>query len=236
VTEQRQELAQSRRRLLIDTVGITVSGAPFGIVYGVAARGVGYTPLDAGFTSLIVFAGGAQFAAAAALGAGVSWASIVVIVAFINARHLFYGAALAPYLSGLPRLVRAALAYVLDDETFALSIGHFRRIGGVDVRGYLIAALLGTYVPWIGGTVIGASAGAAIPDPAVLGLDVIYAAAMGGLAIILVRARSEVVAAVLGAVSAVALALATNATAGMIGGALIGSIVAFFVPDAGDEP
>jgi 4-azaleucine resistance transporter AzlC len=231
VTEATDTVAASRRRLLLDTLGIAVAGVPFGLIYGVAARGVGYTPLDAGLTSLFVFAGGAQFAAAAALGAGASWGTVVLITAFINGRHLFYGAVLAPYVADLPRLTRAAMAHVLDDETFALSINHFRRIGRRDLRAYAIAALLGTFVPWIGATFVGAAVGAQIPDPAKFGLDVSYPAAMGGLAIVLARARSEVAAAVIAAISAVAVALATNATIGIVGGALLGSIVAFALPD-----
>jgi 4-azaleucine resistance transporter AzlC len=216
-----------------DSVGIFASGIAFGLVYGVAARSVGYTPLDAGLTSLVVFAGGAQFAAAAALGAGASWATIVAIVAFINARHFFYGAALAPYLSSERRAVRAILAHVLDDETFALSIAHFRRIGRGDVRGYVMAALA-TFAPWAPFTFIGAWLGSAIPDPARLGLDVIFPASMGGLAILLIRGRAEAVAAAIGAVTAVAVALATNPTAGIIGGALAGSVLAMGLP-AKDE-
>ena len=50
------------------------------------------------------------------------------LTGFLNARHLLYAAALAPYVADRPRWLRAGMAQVLTDEAFALAIAHFRRV------------------------------------------------------------------------------------------------------------
>jgi 4-azaleucine resistance transporter AzlC len=222
-------LAASRRRLLLDSLGIMVSASGFGLVYGLSARAAGFSPVEAGAMSLLVFAGASQFVAVGYVVGGLSWLGIVLLTAFLNARHMLYSAALAPYLTGTPRLQRAAMAHVLTDEAFALAIAHFRRIGRADVRGYWLGAILSTFIPWNVATLVGVTIGGSIPDPARFGLDVIFPAAMGGLAVGLITGRRELVAAVVGAVVGVAVGLAWDPAAGIIAGGLIGPVVGMAV-------
>ena len=100
------------------------------------------------------------------------------------------------------------MAHVLTDEAFALAIAHFRRLGRADERGYWIAAIGSTFIPWNLATLAGVRLGGQIPDPARLGLDVIFPAAMVGLAVGLITGRRELVAAIVGAAIAVVVALA----------------------------
>src|SRR4029078_12765587 len=92
-------LADSRRRLLMDSLGIMVSAGGFGLVYGLSARTAGFSPLEASAMSVLVFAGASQFVAVGYVLGGFSWLAIVLLTAFLNARHLLYAAALAPYLA-----------------------------------------------------------------------------------------------------------------------------------------
>ena len=219
-------LSASRRRLVADTVGITLSAAGFGLVYGLAARAAGFSLVEAGAMSLFVFGGASQFAAVGYVANGYPWLGIVLLTALINSRHLLYGTVLRPYLADRPWPLRALMAHALNDETFAISIAHFRRIGRADVPGYAIAALGGTFVPWIGATLVGTALGAGIPDPARFGLDVIFPAAMAGLAVGLLTERRDFVAAVSGAVIAVGVSLAINPALGIVSGGLAGPVVA----------
>jgi predicted branched-subunit amino acid permease len=155
----------------------------------------------------------------------ISIAAIVALTAFLNARHLLYAAALAPYLTDRPRWVRAALAHLLTDEAFALAIAHFRRIGRGDVRGYLTGAFVSTFIPWNIATLVGVTIGGSIPEPSRFGLDVIFPAAMGGLAVGLITGRRELVAAVTGAVVAVGIGLAWDPAAGIIAGGVLAPLV-----------
>lgn len=222
-------LAASRRRLVQDSLGIMVSAAGFGLVYGLAARAAFFSPAEAGAMSVLVFAGAAQFAAVGYVAGGFSWLAIVALTAFLNARHLLYAAALAPYLADRPRWVRAGMAHLLTDEAFALAIAHFRRIGRADVRGYLIGAVVSTFIPWNVATLVGVTIGGSIPEPGRFGLDVIFPAAMGGLAVGLITGRRELVAAVSGAVLAVGIGLAWDPAAGIIAGGLIAPLLGMAV-------
>ena len=236
-TDGGDDLARSRRRLQLDGLGIIASAGGFGFVYGLAARAAGFSPLESSGMSVIVFAGAAQFAAVGYVLGGFSWLGIVVLTAFLNARHFLYSAALAPYLGDVPRPVRAVMAHVLTDEAFALTIAHFRRIGRADTWGYWWAAIMTTFIPWNVASILGSLVGGQIPDPSRFGLDVIFPAAMAGLAVGLVTGRRELVAAVVGAVAAVGVGLAWDPAAGIIAGGLLGPLAGLATPRrASDRP
>jgi 4-azaleucine resistance transporter AzlC len=213
----------------LDVVGITLSIAAFGIVYGITARETGLSVIEAMAMSALPFAGASQFAALGYLEQGLSWAVIVGLTALLNARHLLYSAALVPYLSDASLRQRAAMAQVLTDEAFALSTNHFRRLGRTDVTGYWIAALVGVYVPWNIGTALGAVAGDLIPEPSRLGLDVVFPASMAGLAVGLVTGRRSLVASCAGVAIGLAVALLAGPGVGVVAGGLLGPAVALVV-------
>ena len=220
----------SRRRLTLDGIGIAVLATGFGIVFGLAARDAGYSAVETLAMSTLVFAGAAQLAATGLVAAGAGWPVIVLLTGLLNARHLLYAAALAPWLRELPRPLRAAVAHVLTDESFALSLVHFRRAGRADLAGYAIAGIGVTFIPWNVATLVGFFGGEAVPEPRVLALDVIFPAAMAGLAVGLVSGRRELVAAVVGATVAVGLGLAIEPSVGIVAGGLVGPLAGMAVP------
>ena len=223
-------LAASRRRLIGDALGIAASAVAFGFVYGLAAQRAGFSPVEAVAMSTLVFAGAAQFAAVGYIVGGLAWPAIVVLTGLLNARHLLYSAALAPWLREIPLLRRAVMAHLLTDEAFALSIAHFTRIGRTDERGYWIAAIGSTFIPWNLATLGGAVVGREIPSPERFGLDIVFPAAMVGLAAGLLAGRREVVAAIAGAVLGVAVGLAVAPSVGIIAGGILGPIAGLLVP------
>jgi 4-azaleucine resistance transporter AzlC len=230
------DLRASRRQLVQDSLGIMASAGGFGLVYGITAQAAGFSPLEASAMSLLVFAGASQFVAIGYVAGGFSWLVIVGLTAFLNARHLLYSAALAPYFTDKPRWLRALMAHAMTDEAFALAIAHFRRIGRADVPGYWLGAFVSTFVPWNVATLIGVTIGGSIPDPARFGLDVIFPAAMGGLAVGLITGRRELVAAISGALIAVAIALAWDPAAGIIAGGVLGPVAGMAMrPGRGDH-
>lgn len=229
------DLAASRRQLLLDSFGIMVSAGGFGLVYGLSAGEAGFSPIEAGAMSILVFAGAAQFVAIGYVLSGMGWAAIVGLTAFLQARHLLYAAALAPYVTDTPRWVRAVMAHLLTDEAFALAVAHFRRLGRGDVRGYFIGAVVSTLIPWNVATLVGVTIGGSIPAPERFGLDVIFPAAMAGLAVGLLTGRREIVAAVAGAAIGVAIALAWDPTAGVIVGGVLGPAVGLAVRPSAKE-
>lgn len=223
-------VAGSRRQLAVGALGIGFSAVGFGFVYGLSAREAGFSPIEAVAMSTLVFGGAAQFAAIGYVASGLAWPGILLLTALLNARHLLYSAALAPWLAGIPRLRRALMAHLLTDEAFALSIAHFGRLGRTDERGYWIAAIVSTFIPWNVATLLGATVGAQIPDPTRFGLDVVFPAAMVGLAVGLVTGRRELVAAISGAILGVATSLVVGPGIGVIAGGLVGPLIGLAVP------
>jgi len=230
VTEQ-IELRASRRQLLADSVGLAVGAVGFGFVYGLAARDAGFSPIEAVAMSSIVYAGAAQFAAVGYVASGLAWPGIILLTALLNARHLLYSAALRPWVREVPLPRRAVMAHLLTDESFALAISHFRRLGRTDERGFWIAALGPDGIfTWVLASLAGVVLGAQIPEPERLGIDVIFPAAMIGLAVGLITGRRELVAAIVGAGVAVGVALVTSPSVGIVSGGIVGPLVALLVP------
>lgn len=200
----------------------------FGVVYGLAARDAGLTLPEAVAMSVFVFAGSSQFVAAGLVAQGATWPAIVLLTALLNSRHLLYSAALVPWLRARPAPERAAMAYGLTDEGFALSIHHFGRVGRVDGPGYWLA-VLAVWIPWNVATIVGVVGGGAVPEPERLGLDVVFPAAMAGLAALLIHCRRDVVAAAAGVAIGIGLGLAVDPAVGIVAGGLGGPLVALLL-------
>lgn len=99
---------------MLEGLGIVLSVAAFGIVYGLAAREAGLSAVEALAMSVIVLAGASQFAALGLVSGGASWPAIVLLTLFLNARHVLYAASLAPWFQARSRRERLASAYLPD--------------------------------------------------------------------------------------------------------------------------
>ena len=222
---------------MTEGAGIIVSAAGFGFVYGLAANKAGFSPVEAFAMSTLVFAGAAQFAAVGYVAGGLAWPGIVLLTALLNARHVLYSAALAPWIRDRSFIERALAAHFLTDESFALTMAHFRRLGRADMWGYWFAAIATTLIPWNLSTLAGVLVGGSIVEPKQFGIDVIFPAAMIGLAVGLITGRREIVAAVSGAAVGVIVGLVIGPAIGIIAGGLIGPAIGLLVPaTAAPEP
>jgi predicted branched-subunit amino acid permease len=229
-------LRRARRQLVLDALGIIVSSAGFGFVYGLTARTAGhFSPVEATAMSLIAFGGAAQFAAIGYVASGLAWPAIGLLTFLLNARHVLYSAALAPWFRGRSFGERAVAAHLLTDESFALAIAHFRRVGRFDPVGYWYPAIVATLIPWNLATFAGVTLGDAIVEPSRFGIDVIFPAAMAGLCVGLVSGRRELVAAIAGAAIAVSASLLIGQTIGIIAGGIVGPVVGLLVPGTGRD-
>jgi branched chain amino acid efflux pump len=225
------ELRDARRKIVVDGLAMIVSAGGFGFVYGLTARTeAGFSPIDVMAMSVLVFAGAAQFAAIGYVASGLPWLAIGVLTGLLNARHILYSASLAPWFRGRSFGERALAAHVLTDEAYALSIAHFRRLGRFDAFGYWYAGIVVDFIPWFLATLAGAVIGKAIVDPDRLGIDVIFPAAMIGLAVGLISGRRELAAAIAGGVVGVTVSLAVSTTVGVIAGGVIGPAIGLLVP------
>ncbi len=226
-------LGRARRQLVLDGLGIIISATGFGFVYGLTARTAGhFSPIEAMAMSLIAFGGAAQFAVIGFVATGLGWPVIGLLTFLLNARHVLYSAALAPWFRGRSVAERALAAHLLTDESFALAIAHFRRLGRFDSVGYWYPAIVTTLIPWNLATFAGVMLGDAIIEPRRFGIDVIFPAAMAGLAVGLISGRRELVAALAGAAIGVVSSLALSPTIGVIAGGVLGPLVGLLVQPA----
>jgi 4-azaleucine resistance transporter AzlC len=183
-------------------LGLPYAAAGFllSLSFGVLAREAGFSAVQAMVTSLIVFAGSAQFAVIAILLGGGGLVPAVAASGLMNARFLPMGIALAPSLPGGP-LKRAAQGQAVVDASWVLAN---RRDGTFD-RWLLFGSTAPQYVTWFCGTAVGALAGDGIFNPERLGLDAIFPAFFLVLLIGELKDRHTRVVALVGAVIALAL-------------------------------
>lgn len=165
---------------------------PIGLSLGVLARQAGFTPLDIGLMSLLVFAGGAQFIGVAMIGAKAAPASIILTTFVVNFRHLLMSSALAVHLRGAHKPFLALFAYGVTDESFAVNLRRFRE--GWDARRALVVNHLSNGV-WITSTIVGAMAGSLVP-PGAAGIDFALPAMFIALLVFQVQSRIHVITAV----------------------------------------
>jgi 4-azaleucine resistance transporter AzlC len=143
---------------------------PFGMIYGILALSAGLSPLDAQAMSSVVFAGSSQFMIAKLVSAATPSLIIILTGFVINLRHALYSASLAPYTKHLPPAWKAALAYLLTDEAYAVSIIHYQRPGEITHKHWFVfGAGLALWTSWQISTGVGIFLGAQIP--AAWGLD-----------------------------------------------------------------
>ena len=225
---------ESRRQLAGDALAIAAYALPVGLVYGLLALKAHFSLADVVVSCLVVLAGGAQFAAAGLVKDHAPWVAIAGVTLLVNARHLLYSASIAPYAAKRPWLERAVMAHFLTDETFALSLAHFRRIGRFDARGYWIGAMV-ILVPWTVGSAVGFLAAGAV-DTTRLGLDVAFPAAMAGLSLGMVSGRRDIAAAAGAVLVAVPVGLLAGTSVGLVAGAVVGPLIGLAVPAKPGQP
>lgn len=180
----------------------------FGVSYGVLAETAGMGSLAPVAMSATTFAGSAQFAAASVLASGGSAATAIVAALLLNARYAPIGVTVAPWITGgfWSRLFHA---HLIVDESWAVAAeGEGRWNPRV-----LVAAGVGIWIAWVGGTLVGVLFGDVLGDPSRWGLDAAFPALFVALLAPQVRDRTPRLAAAIGA--AVGLALTPFVPAGV---------------------
>lgn len=144
------DLGAATRTALRDIAPCVVAIVPFGLAVGSASAVAGLTGFQAIFGAAILLAGSGQLAAVQAIGDGEGVVAVAVVVALVNMRFMFYGAAMAHWFHGAGRLKRLLLVYPIVDQTFMLCQQRFETITDLAWRQrYFVvatAALGGTFV------------------------------------------------------------------------------------------
>ena len=172
----------------------------FGVSFGVLARSAGLDAWATTAMSLTTFAGSAQFAAVSILGACGGVTAAVVAAILLNARYVALGVSVASVFRG-PAVRRLLESQLVIDESWALGTTAPGRFD----RRLLLGAGAVCYLFWVLGTAVGVLGASALGDPTVLGLDAAFPALFMALLVAQLGSRRAVLAAVGGALVALAL-------------------------------
>jgi len=187
----------SFRRGLRDGLPIFVAVGTLGVAFGILALEAGFSGWIAIVASIVVVSGAAQFALVGLAGAGII--PILVATTGLALRHVPMSARLSELIGERPRSTRLAMAYVLVDETFGLTIAASDR-GETDLVAYKAAADLLLYSAWVLGTVLGVVVGGRVV-PSAWGAEVFFAVLFLGLAAPLLRRRWDLAVAVIAVIA-----------------------------------
>ncbi len=187
---------------LIDALPFLLSTLILSATFGAAAIGAGLGPLTAVTTSIIVYSGSGQFAALPLWRESIAVLGLSTFV--LSLRFLLMTASMAPRVAAAPLWLRAALAFCLTDENYALTVS--RRKGELEPD-YLVGTWVVIYGSWVVGTAIGALLGAQVPIAWIGPLSAVFPIVFLVLIVLVCTTRVAAVVAVLGAVLGVVGAL-----------------------------
>jgi 4-azaleucine resistance transporter AzlC len=180
----RREMADGVR----DILPPMIAAAPIGLLYGALAVGKGMTQLEAGVSSLLIFAGGAQFAALELWRSPPPVLALAFSTLLINARHILMGASLKPKLDRFSPFQRAFGVFFMADENWAMAERRAR--GQPLTTAYYFAMSVVFWANWNLWTALGAVGGALMGDPKRIGADFAFTALFIGLVAGFWRGRS----------------------------------------------
>jgi 4-azaleucine resistance transporter AzlC len=141
---------------------------PVGIAFGILARTVGFSTLQAVVCSATALAGAGQLIAVAVLGTGASVATVLVATTVVNLRYVLFAATLSPYLRDVSAPKQAGIAFTLTDETFAVNIAEHRL--GLSSPASMLGVGFIAWTGWVLGTFLGAWGADWIGDPSRFGV------------------------------------------------------------------
>ncbi|WP_299151956.1 AzlC family ABC transporter permease [uncultured Tateyamaria sp.] len=144
---------------------VAVAG-PFAALFGVLATEAGLSVFEVMSFSLVVIAGAAQFTALQLMQDEAPTIIVLMSALAVNLRVAMYSAALTPYLGGAPLWQRIFAAYLLVDQSYALSHAKFEATPELSVpqrMAYYFGTCTLVMIVWFAGSYAGAALGTALP-------------------------------------------------------------------------
>ena len=149
---------------VIDVSPLMIPVVPFGLIFGVLAIDIGFTPLETMGMSLIIFGGASQIVLLQLFSGGASSLVIISSVGAVNSRHLLYGAVVSEHLSDLKLIWKIVISYFLIDQAFARSNEYLKNNKEKNKYFHLIGGGATCWIVWQTTTFLGIILGAAIPE------------------------------------------------------------------------
>lgn len=150
-------MKSSFKKAFFDTLPVLAGFIVLGIAYGMLFVEKGYQWYYAVLSSLLIYAGSAQFVAVSLLATDINLINLFLIIFVINIRYIFYGISMLNRYNKANK-VKSFLIFGLTDETFALLVDSKQ-----DDK-YMFFVTLLNYIYWALGTFIGS----------IIGSDVVF--------------------------------------------------------------
>lgn len=144
-----------------DTLPVMTGYVFLGFGFGILMHRSGFGVFWSAAMSLFIYAGSMQYVAVGLLTGGADLLTAAATTFLVNARHLFYGLSMVDSYKGIGKK-KLYLIFALTDETYSL-------VSRADARSrehygtYCLLVSVLDHVYWVGGTILGALAGALIP-------------------------------------------------------------------------
>ncbi len=149
---------------IIDVSPLMIPVVPFGLIFGILAIDIGFSPLATMGMSLIIFGGASQIVLLQLFSGGASSLVIISSVGAVNSRHLLYGAVVSEHVSDLKLIWKIIISYFLIDQAFARSNEYFKKNNDSNKYFHLIGGGVTCWVIWQTTTFLGIILGSAIPE------------------------------------------------------------------------
>ena len=149
---------------IMDVSPLMIPVVPFGLIFGVLAIDIGFSPLETMGMSLIIFGGASQIVLLQLFSGGASSLVIISSVGAVNSRHLLYGAVVSEHLSDLKLIWKIIISYFLIDQAFAISNEYLKKNKQSNKYFHLVGGGATCWVIWQSTTLLGIVLGEAIPD------------------------------------------------------------------------
>ena len=193
--------ASPQRAIVRNALGIAVASGAYALSFGALSTIAGLSLLQTCALSVLMFTGASQFALIGVVGAGGSvWAGAAT-AALLGSRNALYGLRLSSLLD-LRGWRRPAASHFVIDETTAMAIAH--ESPPLSRYAFWATGLL-LFAFWNIGTLVGALATHALPDPKAFGLDAAPPAAFLALLAPRLHAREPIAIALAAGVIALVL-------------------------------
>ncbi|MEP1964821.1 MAG: AzlC family ABC transporter permease [Tateyamaria sp.] len=144
---------------------IAVAG-PFALLFGVLAHDAGLSVFEVMSFSIVVIAGAAQFTALQLMQDEAPTLIVILSALAVNLRVAMYSAALTPYLGRAPLWQRIFAAYLLVDQSYALSHAKFEADPQMSLpqrMAYYFGTCLLVLIMWFACSYVGAAIGTTLP-------------------------------------------------------------------------
>ena len=149
---------------VVDVSPLMIPVIPFGLIFGVLAIDIGFSPFETMGMSLIIFGGASQIVLLQLFSGGASSLVIISSVGAVNSRHLLYGAVVSEHLSDLKLIWKIIISYFLIDQAFARSNEYLKKNDEKNKYFHLIGGGATCWVVWQTTTFLGIILGSAIPE------------------------------------------------------------------------